>query len=152
MLCRTVQSVIHINKRTGQWISSVVREKVVLVTSKTLICSGGKLVKSWNWQIPSRLSGHAWQCCFWTAIMNSNRKALNFWVWKMVESWEQWTVWFSPGNASSREFQMGQVYKNPGWNDTKEYLLTSSIIKIQSALVGTICFVCAVYFPCLCCS
>lgn len=42
---------------------------------------------------------------------------------------------------------MGQVYKNPGWNDTKEYLLTSSIMRIQSALVGTICFVCAELLP-----
>lgn len=54
---------------------------------------------------------------------------------------------FSPGNASSREFQLGQVYKNPGWNDTKQHLLTSLIIKIKSALVGAICFLCAILFP-----
>lgn len=47
---------------------------------------------------------------------------------------------FSPGNASSRDFQLGQVYKNPAWNDTKQHLLASPIIKIQSALVDAIFF------------
>lgn len=53
---------------------------------------------------------------------------------------------FSPGNASSRDFQLGQVYKNPAWNDTKQHLLASPIIKIQSALVGAIFFLCAILF------